>query len=284
MPEDIRYIECPRDSWQGFSRMIPVAEKRRYLQRLLAAGFRHLDLASFVSPKAVPQMSDSEEVLAALPRLEDADFLGIIANEQGLKRALALPNLTAVGYPLSVNDSFQRRNTRLSLAESWPLLEALFTGAKKQGRRFVVYLSMGFGNPYGEPWSPEDTAAAVSRLRGLGISDIALADTVGTATAERIHSVLDAIGQTKGLGLHLHARTDAWLRPLEVGLEHGLRWFEGALAGIGGCPFADDHLVGNLPSEQVLPWLAKQGFNTGVTLTELPELAEQAALLKTKFE
>lgn len=279
----LHYVECPRDSWQGFSRLIPAGEKRAYLRALLTAGFRHLDLGSFVSPKAVPQMRDTEEMLARLERPEGADFLCIVANERGLERALQVASVSSVGYPLSVNDTFQRRNTGRGLADSWALVKRLKERAEAGGLRLVVYLSMGFGNPYGESWSPEDTAGAVSRLRALGIGDIALADTVGTATPERLREVLEAVREPQTLGLHLHARLHRWQAQLELALTYGLSWFEGALGGIGGCPFAADELVGNLPSEQVLPYLVAKGWDTGVNLTALPELSRHAARLKQNF-
>lgn len=271
----LKYVECPRDSWQGLGTFIPTEVKIRYLQTLLDSGFRYLDMGSFVSPKAVPQLADTESVLEGLTVPEGADLLSIVANERGLERALTSPNLTSVGYPLSVNDTFQQRNTNRTLAASWPLVEAMVEGAGRLN--LVVYLSMAFGNPYGEPWQPEDTATAVVRLRDLGVTQIALADTVGTATPERLRSVLEAIDAPERLGLHLHAYPNAWRPQLSVALSHGLSWFEGALAGVGGCPFADDELVGNLPTEQVLPWLADKTDAPLVPAETLRALSKNAA-------
>lgn len=279
----LRYVECPRDAWQGLSRQIPTALKLRHLQGLLDAGFRHLDLGSFVSPKAVPQLADTEAVLARLAVPAGADLLCIVGNERGLARALAAPNLSSVGYPLSVNDTFQRRNLGRSLEASWPLLERLAREAAGAGLRFVIYVSMGFGNPYGEPWAPADTAAAVARLRALGINEIALADTVGSATPARLEAVLEAVGEPSGLGLHLHARPGAWREPLELALAAGLEWFEGALAGVGGCPFAADALVGNLPTEAVLPWLEARSGERLVAGEALAALAREAAEIATRY-
>ncbi len=280
-PVTLKYVECPRDSWQGLSDFIPTEEKTRYLQTLLDSGFRHLDMGSFVSPKAVPQLADTESVLAGLTVPEDAEMLGIVANERGLERALASPNLTSVGYPLSVNDTFQRRNTNRSLEASWPLVEEM---VKEAGRlTLVVYLSMGFGNPYFEPWKPEDTARAVAKLRDLGVIHIVLADTVGTATAERLEQVLQKIDAPEGLGLHLHARPDAWHSQLEAALNHGLIWFEGALAGVGGCPFAGDELVGNLPTEMVLPWLELKTDTRLVESETVRALSQNAANLAARY-
>ena len=277
--EGVRWVECPRDAWQSLPAIIPAERKREYLQALLDAGFRDLDLGSFVSPRAVPQMADTEEVLSGLQRPEDADFLCIIANQRGLERAVASGNVTSVGYPLSVNETFQLRNSGRDLESSWRLVDDLLQLTNAAGIELVVYLSMGFGNPYGEPWRPEETATAVARLRDLGIERIAVADTVGTASEETVAAVLQAIPQPAGLGLHLHARPDGWRPLLECGWNAGVRWFEGALSGAGGCPFAGDELVGNLPSEQVLPWLAARGRLEGPRLELLDELADRAAAL-----
>jgi hydroxymethylglutaryl-CoA lyase len=272
----VRYVECPRDAWQGLDRAVPSARKLRHLRLLLDAGFVHLDLASFVSPRAVPQMADSDRVVADLAPPVGADLLGIVLNLRGLDRALGLPQLGAVGYPLSVSDTFQRRNSGRSVAESWPLMERLRTLTIEAERRFVVYLSMGFGNPFGDRWSPAESAAAVERLRALGVDEIVLADTVGRAGAERIATVLDAVAEPQRLGLHLHARPDGWEPLLEAALDRGVRWIEGALAGIGGCPFAGDALVGNLPSERVIPWLRDRGLDVEAP-TDLSAVADDAA-------
>ncbi len=277
----LRYVECPRDSWQGLPKFIPTKEKVRYLQTLLNAGFLHLDMGSFVSAKAVPQLADTEEVLAHLRPPEHADLLCIIANERGLERALTAPNITSVGYPLSVNDTFQRRNTNCNLEDSWPLVENLLKN--KGGLGLVVYLSMGFGNPYGEPWRASDTVKAVDRLRELGVKNIALADTVGTATPECLKNVLSQIEQPETLGLHLHARPNGWQGQLETALAFGITWFEGALAGVGGCPFATDTLVGNLPTEKVLAWFMSKGMDVPVQLEKLPGLATLAARIASEY-
>ncbi|NLG08752.1 MAG: hydroxymethylglutaryl-CoA lyase [Deinococcales bacterium] len=280
----ITWVECPRDAWQGLPHVLPTARKRAHLAGLLAAGFDHLDMGSFVSPKAVPQLADTEAVLERLEAPAGVDLLAIVGNERGLERALAARGVTSVGYPLSVNDTFQRRNVGRSVAESWPLVARLLAGAAAGGLELVVYLSMGFGNPYGDPWCPADTAAAVARLRELGVRRIALADTVGNADAARVAEVLDAVDAPGRLGLHLHARPGAWRGQLEAALARGVRWFEGALGGVGGCPFAGDELVGNLPTEEVLPFLAAAGYAVGVDVGRLPALAAEAAALAAGVE
>lgn len=277
------YVECPRDAWQGLARTIPTSTKRAHLAALLSAGFRRLDLGSFVSPRAVPQLADTDEVLAGLDAPVNADLLCIVANARGLERARSAPNLTSVGYPLSVSDTFQRRNTNRSLADSWPLVEALLGGAGEAGLTLVVYLSMGFGNPYGDAWEPATTADAVERLRAIGVERVVLADTVATASPERIAAVLAATPRPAELGLHLHAHPGRWQGQLDAALAAGVRWFEGALAGVGGCPFAADELVGNLPTEEVLPWLASRGFASGVRQSALAGLAREAAELAARY-
>lgn len=281
----IRYVECPRDAWQGFSRFIPTEEKVAFLKKLLEAGFRHLDLTSFVSPKWVPQMADAEEVLGALPPPQGRTYLAIVANEKGLERALKAPNLTAIGYPFSLSETFQRKNTNRTRQESWPLVKAMVEAT--EGRLgLVVYLSMAFGNPYGDPWSVERVLEDIARLRELGVREIALADTYGVAEASRIQEVLgEAVARfgPEGLGAHLHARPEGVLAKVEAVLAAGILWLEGTLAGVGGCPFAGDELVGNLPTEKVLPYLEAKGFHMGIDLKALPELAGEAARLKLLY-
>ncbi len=272
-----KYVECPRDSWQGFNKVIPVAKKVAYLQALLDAGFKHLDTGSFVSAQAVPQLADTEVVLGNLSIPQDADLLCIIANERGLERALAAKGVTSIGYPLSVNETFQLRNTRRSLAASWSLVEQVLKSTTAAGINFVVYVSMGFGNPYGEPWQAQDTADVVAHLRELGVQHIALADTVASATPAILDAVLSTTAQADQLGLHLHTRPGAWQPQLELALSRGLHWIEGAFAGIGGCPFAADELVGNLPSEAVLTWLREQGV-AGIPAAESLSQLSAAAL------
>ncbi|GEM47609.1 hydroxymethylglutaryl-CoA lyase [Deinococcus cellulosilyticus] len=254
-PEGIKYVECPRDAWQGLKHFIPTETKVRYIHALLDAGFTHLDLGSFVSPKAVPQMQDTEDVLRELPDPEGRDYLCIIANEKGMDRAAQQPKVTSVGFPLSISETFQLRNARQTLPEAWHLVERLKTQADAAQKGLVVYLSMGFGNPYGDPWNMAIVLDSIRRLRDLNIPNIALADTVGTATPDLISevcSVMQSHGLSDTLGLHLHARPEHTHALIAAGWRHGIRWFEGAIGGFGGCPFAADELVGNLPTEQVL--------------------------------
>ena len=277
------YVECPRDAWQGLPHVIPTSVKVSHIRALLDAGFTHLDVGSFVSPRAVPQMADTEMVLGELGEREGVDILCIVGNLMGVERAVACEPVTSVGYPLSVNETFQRRNVGRGLADSWIELEEMRTAASEAGLGLVVYVSMAFGNPYRETWMPSMTAETVVRLRDMGVTRIALADTVGTADAAVVDRVLSRLSNAQDLGLHLHARADGWQPLLNVGLTRGVRWVEGALGGVGGCPFAGDDLVGNLPTEDVLPWLEERGFASGVAVERLAALAGEARALAVRF-
>ncbi len=274
------FVECPRDAWQGLTRFIPTERKIAFFEKLLEAGFKHLDCGSFVSSKAVPQMADTATVLESLPKT-DADLLCIIANEKGLERALACANVTSVGYPLSISETFQRRNTNRGLEESWGLVRQMC--ANTEQLRFVVYISMGFGNPYNDPWNANIVLEAVQRLRDIGVHDIALADTYGQADAVRVFEVTRAVTErfgANGIGAHLHARAEHAPGLARAALNAGVTWLEGALGGIGGCPFAGDALVGNLASEVILPLMK----DTGIRFEVLPELTRAALELRAEFE
>ena len=245
-------VECPRDSWQGFQRFIPTEVKIAYLRQLVDAGFAHIDFGSFVSPKLVPQMKDTEQVFAGIRDLP-GHFIAIIANERGRDRALAA-GVTAVAYPLSVSETFQKANTGKMIADSWPVLQSI----ARRAPELDVHLSMGFGNPYGEPWSLSLVKDFVARLRDFGVKDILLADTVGHATPELIREVF---ASCPGAGAHLHAAPAKWRANVDAALNAGCTRIDSALGGIGGCPFAQDALVGNIPTEglrQVDPALIAQ--------------------------
>ena len=281
----VNYVECPRDAWQGLPHIIPGEAKRAHLQGLIDGGFTRIDAGSFVSPRAVPQMADTEDVVTALEIPSGIDLLCIVANERGVERAALLSAVTSVGYPLSVNGTFQRRNVGYGLEESWQLVARLQALCDQAGLGLVIYLSMAFGNPYREAWTPGNTVEFIQRLRDMGVLRIALADTVGNATASVVDRVLGSVSNAHDLGLHLHARPGAWHDTVATGLQHGLRWIEGALGGIGGCPFAGDTLVGNLPTESVLPWLAEQGYDVGMEVTPaaLADLVIDAADLARRY-
>ncbi len=275
--ESVTIIECPRDAWQGLSQIIPTQAKIEYLGRLIALGFRHLDAVSFVSPKYVPQMADSEQVMTELARQFPADMtppeiIGIVVNEKGLERALATPGVTTIGYPYSISAYFRRANANMSRAESRALVERLHRQTKDAGRNLVVYISMAFGNPYDEPWGPEIVEDALVWLKDVGVRTVSLADTVGKASPDDVASIYRAAKSCVAgveLGVHLHSRPDAAAEKILAAYEAGCRRFDGALTGLGGCPFAGDDLVGNIPTEAVLATLAARGVSTGIDAKSL---------------
>lgn len=275
--ESVTIIECPRDAWQGLPQIIPMQVKIEYLGRLIALGFRHLDAVSFVSPKYVPQMADSEQVMAELAKQFPADMappeiIGIVVNEKGLERALATPGVTTIGYPYSISAYFRRANANMSRAESRALVEKLHRQTKNAGRNLVVYISMAFGNPYDEPWGPEIVEDALVWLKDVGVRTVSLADTVGKASPDDVASIYRAAKSCVAgveLGVHLHSRPDAAPEKILAAYEAGCRRFDGALTGLGGCPFAGDDLVGNIPTEAVLATLAARGVSTGIDAKSL---------------
>lgn len=280
MGSTLTLTECPRDSWQGLRQVIPTAVKAAHLSRLIEAGFTSLDCASFVSPRTVPQMADSGAVLDALPTAPGVEIIAIVANERGAADALAHPRVTSLGYPLSVNETFQKRNTNRSLADSWRFADNLARECRSAGRDLIVYLSMAFGNPYREPWSLEETVGAAARSLDLGASRVMLADTVGRATPALIAALTARTTQTLGagrFGLHLHGRPDqAAALALAALAAGGIGAIDTALGGIGGCPFAQDDLVGNLATELVWPALHERGTKLPADPDALGRLAKAA--------
>jgi hydroxymethylglutaryl-CoA lyase len=274
---DVTIVECPRDAWQGLTDVIPTETKIEYLERLVSLGFRHIDAVSFVSPKHVPQMADSEAVMVELSKAKLSDgaspeIIGIVVNEQGLDRALATPGVTTIGYPYSISAYFRRANANMSKLESRNLVGLLQRKTKAAGRKLVVYVSMAFGNPYDEPWGPEIVEDALIWLKDVGVRTVSLADTVGTASPEEVaqlyRAVRDCVGGVE-LGVHLHSRPEGASAKVLAAYEAGCRRFDGALTGLGGCPFAQDRLVGNIPTETVLATLSARGVSTGIDAKSL---------------
>ncbi len=267
--EKVKIVECPRDAWQGLGKIIPTETKVAYLSHLIEAGFRHVDAVSFVAPKYVPQMADSEAVMQNLERAGRpcTEIIGIVVNEQGLRRALSTPGVTTLGYPYSVSANFRRANANMSLAESRALVRKINEEAIKADRQVVVYISMAFGNPYDEPWGPEIVEETLLWLKQIGVKTVSLADTVGTATPKDVEDLFRAMkGAAEGveLGLHLHSRQDGAAEKVLAAYEAGCRRFDSALTGLGGCPFAGDELVGNVPTEIVVNTLAARGASAGI--------------------
>jgi len=275
--DQVTIVECPRDAWQGLRQIISTEEKVRYLSQLVKLGFRHIDAVSFVSPKHVPQMADSEAVMkqlshVKLPSGEAPEIIGIVVNAQGLDRALSAPGVTTIGYPYSISAYFRRANANMSRAESRDLVEKLQKESKAAGRNLVVYISMAFGNPYDEPWGPEIVEETLVWLKDVGVRTISLADTVGTASPEDVAHLYSAVKNCVAgveLGVHLHSRPERAAEKVLAAYEAGCRRFDGALTGLGGCPFAGDDLVGNIPTEVVLTTLTARGVSTGIDTKSL---------------
>ncbi len=280
MSDSVKLIECPRDAWQGLQGQIPADLKVDYLKALISAGFKHLDAASFVSPNAVPQMADSEAVLKELDPPDDVEIIGIVVNEKGAQRAINTQAVSTLGFPYSVSPTFLRNNQRQTPEESLDELEKIQNQADDAGLEMVVYISMAFGNPYGDPWDGEEVVSAVDVLEANGIKMISLADTVGLASAEQIHALFSAVVEKFGyleIGVHLHSRPDIAAEKMLAAYDAGCRRFDSALAGLGGCPFAQDALVGNIPTEAVLEALKRRG-------AQLPALKSLDALLRASTE
>lgn len=277
----VKIIECPRDAWQALPRHIPPEVKTDYLRRLIDAGFTHIDAVSFVSPAAVPQMADSEQVLEALMPPEQVEIIGIVVNEKGAERAIRTGAVQTLGFPYSISPGFLSRNQHQTLEESLDALEAIATQAHKAGLDVVAYISMAFGNPYGDPWSISEVVDACDLLIDSGIEQISLADTVGLATPEQINetvaAVLEAHSGTE-VGVHLHARPDAVAAHIRAAYDAGCRRFDAAIGGLGGCPFAQDVLVGNIPTEALINVLTECGAALPV-LAPLEPLARASAQL-----
>jgi hydroxymethylglutaryl-CoA lyase len=278
--QTVKLIECPRDAWQGLPKQIPTELKVRYLRALIAAGFRHLDAVSFVSPKAVPQMADSEAVLAQLAPPAEVEIIGIVVNEKGAERAIATGAVTTLGFPCSISETFLRRNQNQSLEDNLAALTMIREQAKASGLGMVVYISMAFGNPYQDLWSIERLVEAVRGIAVLEIGAISLADTVGVADPDLIRKVVTAVIDGAGdheIGVHLHSvRAGAEAKVLAA-FEAGCRRFDAALGGLGGCPFAQDQLVGNIPTEEVIHAIAQRGARSPIAgdLSEVARLNEQ---------
>ncbi|MHB1935417.1 MAG: hydroxymethylglutaryl-CoA lyase [Acidobacteriaceae bacterium] len=275
MSDDVKIIECPRDAWQGLPKIIPADVKATYLRDLIAAGFQHIDAVSFVSAKAVPQMSDSEQVLRLVQPPADVDIIGIVVNRKGAERAIATEAVRTLGFPYSISPGFLERNQRQTPEESLDALDAIAELAYKAGLDVAVYISMAFGNPYGEAWSLDDVVEACGLLTEMGVEQISLADTIGVAGPEQIGSVVSAVLATDDrveFGVHLHARPDQVQEKVLAAYRAGCRRFDMAMGGLGGCPFAQDALVGNIATEQALSVLRNVG-------AKLPKLAAPTDLL-----
>jgi hydroxymethylglutaryl-CoA lyase len=276
MVETVKLIECPRDAWQGLQGVIPTDLKANYLKTLINAGFKHIDAVSFVSPKAVPQMADSEDVLKELDPPDDVEIIGIVVNEKGAQRAIETQAVSTLGFPYSVSETFLRKNQNQSAEDAVEELEKVQKRADAAGLGVVVYISMAFGNSYGDHWSVEEVLDAVELLEAEDLHMVSLADTVGVASSQQITEVVQAV-QSKydylEIGLHLHSRPEQAGDKILAAYDAGCRRFDSAIGGLGGCPFAQDALVGNIPTEKVVEALRQRG-------AQLPALKSLDTLLK----
>ncbi len=261
MSESVKLIECPRDAWQGLKGQIPAYIKTDYLKALISAGFKHIDAVSFVSPKAVPQMADSEDVLKELDPPDDVEIIGIVVNEKGAQRAINTNAVRTLGFPYSVSPTFLGNNQHQTLEEAIDELEKIKRKGGEAELDTVVYISMAFGNPYGDPWNIGEVVDAVDVLESYGVRMISLADTVGLAGPAQIRELVSAVLSKYDyleIGVHLHSRPDQAVDKILAAYDAGCRRFDSALGGLGGCPFAQDALVGNIPTEKVLEALKQR--------------------------
>jgi hydroxymethylglutaryl-CoA lyase len=280
MANEVKLIECPRDAWQGLQAQIPAHLKVDYLKAVISAGFKHIDAVSFVSPKAVPQMADSEEVVKELDPPDDVEIVGIVVNEKGAQRAIDTQAVTTLGFPYSVSPTFLSNNQHQTLEAAIDELEKIRNKAEGSGLGTVVYISMAFGNPYGDQWNIGEVVDAVDLLESTGVRTISLADTVGLAGPAQIQELVSAVISKYDfmeIGVHLHSRPDQAVEKVLAAYDAGCRRFDSALGGLGGCPFAQDQLVGNIPTEKVIEALSSRGAN-------LPPLKSLDTLLRASAE
>ena len=262
MSNEVKIIECPRDAWQGLKGQIPSAVKVQYLRALIGAGFKHIDAASFVSPKAIPQMADSEDVLQQLDPPDDVEIIGIVVNQKGADRAIATDAVRTLGFPYSVSPTFLERNQHQTLEQAADELEQIKLKADAAGLDVVAYISMAFGNPYGDLWNAGEVLEAVSILADMNITQISLADTVGLATPQEVSELISAVTSKHDyleIGAHLHSTRAGAAEKIAAAYDAGCRRFDSAIGGLGGCPFAQDEMIGNIPTEIAVQALVTRG-------------------------
>jgi hydroxymethylglutaryl-CoA lyase len=278
--QPLKLIECPRDAWQGLPRQIPTELKVQYLRALIGTGFKNIDAVSFVSPKTVPQMADSEQVLEQLNPPKDVEIIGIVVNEKGVERAIATKRVTTLGYPCSISPTFLRRNQNQSLEENFDTLNTIKRRADNADLNLVVYVSMAFGNPYGDSWNEDELQAAIAHIAGLGIRSISLADTVGIADAKLIQQVVTTAMKSSSaseIGVHLHSIPADAIGKILAAYDAGCRRFDSAIGGLGGCPFAQNALVGNIPTESVIGALKQRGVDVPLKIDNIVVLNTRIA-------
>ena len=287
MSKSIKIIECPRDAMQGIKPFIPTSQKVQYLQSLLRVGFDTLDFGSFVSPKAIPQMQDTAEVLSHLDLSKTrTKLLAIVANVRGAKAAAAFDEIDFLGFPFSISENFQMRNTHKTINESEEILKDILQVADQHNKKVVVYLSMAFGNPYGDPWDVDIVAGWTERLHKMGVQILSLSDTVGTSNASSIaylFSNLIPAYTSVEFGAHLHTHPASWHEKVEAAFEAGCMRFDGAIQGLGGCPMAKDELTGNMPTEKLLSYFTAQKIQTNLDVLAFESAHNAASALFLNF-
>jgi hydroxymethylglutaryl-CoA lyase len=277
----VTLIECPRDAWQGLSRQIPTELKSSYLRALIDAGFKHIDAVSFVSPKAVPQMADSEKVLEQTDVPNNVEIIGIVVNEKGAERAIATQAVSTLGFPCSVSETFLRKNQNQTLNECYKVLELIKRKADNTRLNIVAYVSMAFGNPYGDPWNETKVRDALNKLLSLGIRSVSLADTIGMAGPDLISSLFESVTSQYpdcDIGVHLHSAPAQAESKILAAYDTGCRRFDSAIGGLGGCPFAQDALVGNIPTECLVAALKQRGVELPIS-NALPKVESLNSLI-----
>jgi hydroxymethylglutaryl-CoA lyase len=281
--EAIKIIECPRDAMQGIKAFIPTEKKVAYIQSLLRVGFDSIDFGSFVSPKAIPQMQDTAEVLASLDLSQTrSKLLAIIANTQGAIAASQHGAIQYLGFPFSISENFQMRNTHKTIAESLISLQEILEIADKSNKQVVAYLSMGFGNPYGDPWNEEIVGEWTDKLSNMGVKILSLSDTVGSSTPDVIDYLFSNLIPKYPkieFGAHLHTTPDKWFEKIDAAYNAGCRRFDGAIQGFGGCPMAKDDLTGNMPTEKLLSYFTSKKENTNLRPISFESAYNEASIL-----
>lgn len=285
--ETVKIIECPRDAMQGIKTFIPTANKVTYIQSLLRVGFDTIDFGSFVSSKAIPQMQDTAEVLAQLDLSQTrSKLLAIIANTQGAEVACNYSEIQYLGFPFSISENFQMRNTHKTIAQSLVSLEEILNLADAKNKQVVAYLSMGFGNPYGDPWNTEIVGEWTEKLAAMGVTILSLSDTIGSSTPEMISylfsNLIPAYPEIE-FGAHLHTTPDSWFEKIDAAYKSGCLRFDGAIQGFGGCPMATNHLTGNMPTEKLLSYFTAQKANTNLSPMSFESAYNEASKVFTSF-
>ena len=285
--QNVKIIECPRDAMQGVRDWIPTKEKAQFIQSLLDCGFDTIDFGSFVSPKAIPQMKDTSELLSLLDLSStESQLLAIVANIRGAKDAAMYDQIDYLGYPFSISENFQMRNTHKTIAQSIETLKEILNLADSKNKKVVAYLSMGFGNPYGDPWNINIVGEWTEKLSNMGVKTLSLSDTVGSSTPEIItylFSELITKYPSIEFGAHLHTTTTKWKEKVSAAYLAGCRRFDGAIQGFGGCPMAKDDLTGNLPTEKILSYFAAEKVNTNVNSISFENAYKEASKIFNKY-